>query len=111
MFAMNQMMSKHMPSYLSPPPGNFLQRLLAALLGAAVLIGSIFLGAVALVLFAGLGLCAWLWLWWQRRQLLKRAGAQPQTGRSTAPGDALETEYRVVATEPSQDATERKPEG
>ena len=91
-----------MPLYISPPPSNPFTRVLMALAGLLVLIGSFMLGMVALVVALSLGLLAgivvWLRLVWIRRKLKKEgvSAFTAQAGVRSADGDALEAEYTVV---------------
>ena len=97
-----------MTLYISPPPGNPLARLLMALVGLAVLVGSFMLGLVALVVVASIGLLAGLVIWlrvaWIRRQLRKQGFAMPgessprdsQRARTGDRSEVIEAEYTVV---------------
>ena len=57
-----------MPLYITPPPTNPLVRILMAVVGLLVLVGSFMLGLVAIAVVAGLGLLAgaisWLRVAW-----------------------------------------------
>ena len=88
--------------YISPPPSNPLSRILMALMGLLVLVGSFMLGLVALVVALSVGLlvaiAVWLRLAWIRRRL-KREGVtafNTDARARSADGDALEAEYTVV---------------
>ena len=87
-----------MPFYLSQPPSNPLTRLLAALIGALVLLGAFMLGIVALAIVAGLGAALWvaarLRIGWIKRQLPARGQESPSEKRNT---EIIEAEYTVVS--------------
>ncbi len=101
-----------MPNYITPPPMNTLSRLVAALLAVLALVGAFFFGIFVLVLAAGLGLAAWLYLtlrlWWFRRKggapgteqegfetMFRKAGQPP--GKES--GKVIDAEYTVVSRE------------
>ena len=105
-----------MQSQLNPPPMNPLSRLLAALVGAVVLVGAFFFGFFILVAAVTVGLVAWLviWLrlWWIRRKLGANGAAPPPgfgeprqggAGQGTDSGDVIEAEYEVVSRSEKQD--------
>ena len=95
-----------MPYYISPPPGNPLTRIIAAIIGAFALAGALILGTAALLVVAGIGVVAGLALWlrvaWIRRQLRKSgvdfsAAAQTHTQTHTQTGDVIDAEYTVIS--------------
>ena len=77
-----------MPAYLpnsggpnsSKPPPQWLVRVIGLLLAVGVLIVAVFLGGVILVTGAVLGVGLWGWMWWQKRKMVKRMGAQGGAG-------------------------------
>lgn len=95
---------------LGPPPMNPLSRLLAAIVGALVLVAAFFFGFIILlvVLAVGLigGLVIWLRVWWIKRKIAAGQGPVPpgfgeppsgRPGQSNPPEDAIEAEYEVVS--------------
>ena len=85
---------------------NPVSRILAGVLGIAVLAAAFFFGFIVLMLAAGLGVLAWLLLalrmWWLRRQWARhgpgveahRDGwARPGSARE---GEVIEADYEVV---------------
>jgi hypothetical protein len=100
-----------MPYYITPPPMNTLSRLLAAILAVLALVGAFFFGVFILVLAAGLGLAAWLYLslrlWWIRKkrgagterdvlETMFRSDGQAPDERG---GKVIDAEYTVVSRE------------
>jgi membrane protein implicated in regulation of membrane protease activity len=97
-----------MPYYISPPPGNPLTRLIAAIIGVFVLAGAVILGTAALLVLAGLaviaGLALWLRVAWIRRQLRKSGvdfstATQTRTPTRTPVSDAIDAEYTVISVQ------------
>lgn len=98
-----------MQYYISGPPTNPLARLLAAIIGALVLVGAFFFGVFILAGALVLGLLAWLAIririWWFRRKLGASAAVSPGkdgpgagSGAPSANGDdVIEAEYEVVS--------------
>lgn len=100
-----------MPYQISPPPQNFLTRIVAGIIAVLTLAGAFMIGMVALLFVAGAGLIAgvaiWLRVLWIKRQLKKSgvnlgAGPFDETNASrerTAPasGQVIEAEYTVVS--------------
>lgn len=86
-----------MPYYITPPPMNTLSRLIAAVLAVMALVGAFFFGIFVLILAAGLGLAAWLYLtlrlWWFRKK-----GGAPGPGQ-----DAFETVFRNAGQPPGKE--------
>jgi len=89
---------------------NPLSRLLAAIVGALVLVAAFFFGFIILlvVLAVGLigGLFIWLRVWWMKRKIAAGQGPVPpgfgeqpfgQPGQKNPPEDAIEAEYEVVS--------------
>jgi TRAP-type C4-dicarboxylate transport system permease large subunit len=62
-----------------------LQRLLGALIAAALLVTAFFIASVLLAVVAAAALAVWAWIWWRTRNLPRRRG----------PGEVIEGEYRV----------------
>ncbi len=95
-----------MPLYISPPPANPIVRLLMALVGVLVLVGSFMLGLAALAVVAVVGLIAGLVLWariaWIRRQLRRQGFSMPgeaakqDRSRSGDQSEVIEAEYTVI---------------
>jgi len=85
---------------------NPVSRILAGILGIAVLAAAFFFGFIVLILAVGLGVLAWLLLtlrmWWLRRQWARRGpGVQAHSdgwaGRDSArEGEVIEADYEVV---------------
>lgn len=97
-----------MPLYIRPPPQNPFMALLAAIVGAAVLVGVFMLGFVALVIAAGVGAVLWLgfiirFKWIQRK--MRKQGFVPESAARADPDveirreESLEAEYTVISTE------------
>jgi hypothetical protein len=99
---------------------NPLSRLLAAIVGALVIVGAFMFGFFILVAAVALGLVAWLviWLrvWWIKRKLGGAADAspldfgQPPEAKRPGPGsgDVIDAEYEVVSrTERSDQEKDR----
>ena len=100
-----------MPYQISPPPQNFLTRIITGIIAVLTLAGAFMIGMVALLVVAGAGLIAgvaiWLRVLWVKRQLKKNGvnlGADPfaETNVSRerpAPsnGQVIEAEYTVVS--------------
>jgi hypothetical protein len=96
-----------MPYYISPPPQNFLTRIIASVIAVLTVIGAFMIGMVALLVVAGVGLIAgvaiWLRVIWIKRQLRKSGvnlGANSNTSPAhTSPmtGQVIEAEYTVVS--------------
>jgi len=88
---------------------NPLSRLLAAIVGALVIVGAFMFGFFILVVALVFGLIAWLviWLrvWWIKRKLTASGEASPlDFGNSPEPqgpgkrtGDVIDAEYEVVS--------------
>ena len=79
---------------LPPPPANPLVRVLAAVVGAFVLVAAFFFGLFVFVLVIGLMVVAWLALWARAWWLSRRAGGQ---AAATRHGEVIDAEYRVVS--------------
>lgn len=94
--------SEGMPYYISPPPGNPLTRIIAAIIGAFVLAGAFILGTAAFLVIAGLAMIAGLALWlrvaWIKHQFRKQGvdfGNPARPPRDN--GDAIDAEYTVIS--------------
>lgn len=98
-----------MPVYMTPPPRSPLAQVLTAIVAALVMVAGFMLGIVALVVFAGIALIAWLALWLRARWLGrgKKDPTQP-SGQANHPqgrrpsgqargGQTIEAEYTVVS--------------
>ena len=99
-----------MPVYMTPPPRSPLAQLLTAVVAAVVMAAGFMLGIVALVVFAGVALVAWLGFW-LRAKWLGRSNVQgPEPGAQGRPrgparphsrqrsgGQTIEAEYEVVS--------------
>ncbi len=87
-----------MPYYISPPPGNPLTRIIAAIIGAFVLAGALIIGTATLLVVAGVaviaGLALWLRVLWIKHQL-RKSGVDFSSGAETRPQskDAIDAEY------------------
>ena len=104
-----------MPYYLNSPSMNPLSRLLAAIVGALVLVGAFFFGLFIVAAILVVGLVAWagLWIrgWWLTRNgKVSRdpfsvhssvfVDGEPQSGQQQSTergGDVIEAEYTVVS--------------
>lgn len=75
-------------------PG-LLRKLVAATLGAVVLVGAFMLSVVVLAVVAVVGLIGGAWLWWRTRELRKRVAqrvAEQMRAREQAEGRVIEGE-------------------
>ncbi len=72
----------------------FLQRLLGALIGVALLVAAFFVASVLLAVVAVAGLALWAWVWWRTRNLPRRPAAGAGTG-TVLDGEVIEGEYRI----------------
>lgn len=79
-------------------PSNPLVRLLAALVGALVMVGAFFLGLAAIAVAVGVALLAWLGMslrnWWVSRNRPPESVSSEQAKTS---GEFIEVEYTVVS--------------
>jgi len=94
---------------LGPPPMNPLSRLLAAIVGAVVVVGAFMFGFFILLAAVAFGLIAWLviWLrvWWIKRKLAASGKASPldfgappgRAGQDAQSGEVIDAEYEVVS--------------
>jgi len=62
-----------------------LQRILAALLGLAVVVVAFFITSVLIAVILAAGLLAWAWLWWHGPRHVRHGGSQ-----------VIEGEYRII---------------
>ena len=91
-----------MPYYISPPPGNPLSRIIAAIIGVFVLAGAFIVGTATLLVIAGFaviaGLALWLRVAWIKRQL-RKSGVDFNTPPQPRPdnGDVIDAEYTVIS--------------
>lgn len=87
-----------MPVYFTPPPGNPLTRLVAAILAVLVMVGAFMLGVVALAVVTGLavilGVAMWLRTWRIRRNLRRGAATRRDGARES---DIIDAEYTVIS--------------
>jgi len=65
----------------------FLQRLLGALIGVALLVAAFFFVSLLLAVAAAAALLLWGWLWWRTRNLPRE--------QHRSPGEVIEGEYRI----------------
>lgn len=87
-------MNARLPPGGTPGPFDWLVRIVAALITAAVLIASFFIGAVVALALLGVAMIVWAVLafrWWQFRRRWRQAQRDDGTGSTTIEGD-----YRVV---------------
>ncbi len=94
---------------IGPPPMNPLSRLLAAIVGALVIVGAFMFGFFILIAAVAFGLIAWLviWVrvWWIKRKLGATGDSAPRDfGRpsganreGSGSGDVIDAEYEVVS--------------
>lgn len=97
---------------------NPLSRLLAAIVGALVLVGAFTFGFFILLAAVAFGLVAWLviWLrfWWIKRKLGAAGDASPldfgqppgASGQRADSGDVIDAEYEVVSRTDRDDPKE-----
>jgi len=93
-----------MPYYISPPPGNPLTRIIAAIIGVFVLAGAFIVGTAALLVIAGLavitGLALWLRVAWIKHQLRKGGVDFSKPARPPSEsGEVIDAEYTVVSVQ------------
>ncbi len=92
-----------MAYFISPPPQNPVQKIVATIIAIIVLGGAFMLGMVALLFVAGIGLFAgfviWLRLTWIRYQL-RKSGAD--AGTQDAPGQVIDAEYTIISEHEDQ---------
>ena len=96
---------------IGPPPMNPLARLLAAVVGAAVLVGACFFGCIILAFAVVAGLVLWLvvWIriWWLRRKLADGASdpfeAYRPPGETPDSKGAIEGDFEVISREEDRD--------
>ena len=96
---------------IGPPPMNPLARLLAAVVGAAVLVGAFFFGFIILAFAVVAGLVLWLvvWIriWWLRRKLADGASDPFQAYRAPRESPdsegAIEGDFEVISREEEKD--------
>jgi len=91
-----------MPYYISPPPQNPLNRIIASIVAVFALVGAVMIGMVALLVVAGVGLIAGLVIWlrviWIKRRLNKSGvgmGAKVENSRES--GHVIDAEYTVIS--------------
>lgn len=72
----------------------FLQRLLGALIGVALLVTAFFVASVVLAIVAVVALALWAWVLWRTRSLPRRPATGAGTG-TVVEGEVIEGEYRV----------------
>ena len=85
-----------MPHYIAPPPMNPLTRLLASVLAVLALVGAFFFGLFVLVFAIGVGLVAWLSLWFRMWWLRRNRPVEPPRAGDRS-GDVIDAEYTVVS--------------
>ena len=96
--------------YIKPPPQGPIARIIASIVAALVLVGTLAFGLIAFLVIATLaavaGIVIWLRVWWLKRRLEKE-GFKPHEGRSSEPtGHVIDAEYTVV--EESDDSPDRQ---
>ncbi len=99
-----------MPVYITPPPRSPLAQVLTAIIAAVVMAAGFMLGIVALVVFAGVALIAWLGFWLRAKWLSRGATERQARGpgddprdrvrprpRQAQSGQTIDAEYTVVS--------------
>lgn len=91
-----------MAVYLTSTKTGPVTRLLASVLGAAMLVGAFMLGLVFLAVVLGialvLGLAAWLRAWWLQRKVAGHPNAQTTSSERPNSG-VIDAEYTVISRE------------
>lgn len=99
-----------MPYYISPPPQSPLSKIIAAIIAAFALVGSLVIGAAALLAIAGVALIAGISIWlrvaWIKRRWQKSGlDFGPRVDASGDSGQVIDAEYTVISS--SEDHAEK----
>ena len=89
-----------MVHYISPPPQGPLNRIVASVIAAFVMIGAVMFGLVAFLVIGAMaalaGAIIWLRVWWLKRRLEKEGFDPQERSRREPPGHVIDAEYTVI---------------
>ncbi len=89
-----------MTMYLNPPPPGPLARIVAAIAGAALMVGAFMIGMVAFVVLLGVGAVMAIWFWFRTRDVrraFREAAEQTAANSPATASEPIEAEYTVVS--------------